>query len=809
MIRKSDLASRIVEAFTLRLAVGAAAIVCALSSARAADSGPAPDPGDSAVEPDAQPPLFGPVPFVESEPLLAEMRSLLAERSPSKRALSAGLAALVDWLRQTRLDPLARPTGQWLEARLLTLLGRRAEARAAWEGLATSPGPFSDDAREVLADLEDRDHHLAAAAHWRLTRAPWSPGFLAGARKSAADLERLGQPERAIELLEQALLQGMDPGTRTNLVLILAELHREAGHREHAEDLLLQTWWDEPATPDARLTRALRTLGALPDKELGFFREALWASRGDAARMLAKRAVAPSAAVIGKPARGRGPIHQAAVALLERWDDKRAAAVLAVLAALPALPSAAPSASRPHKNKRVAEPDGDTLVTLAIARGMLLRKLDQDTAAVDAFLFVHKHFPTHPLVHEARDQAATLLRTLDRSAEAEPLDAAILASSLPGERHRGALWRLGFAAILARDPKHAADYLRQLEWRHGGDPDRHSFCWFERARYWRGRAAQMAGDGDGARALWTSLVQRYPAGWYALVALTRLGTPKGAKPGNPGDPGKATGNAGGATMDPADVRGWDVSQDDPMATALALYRLGEERLAQDHFEALLGANQLPGNGRRLLSDLLELEGDTRKAERVMKYAAIPPSMPGDDPNEAYFDWYPLRFEEALGDAAKKNGLPSSLLAGVVSVETRFSASAKSHAGAIGAAQLLRTTGAAVGRKVFGKDFDARTLIDPDVNLAVAARYLADLIDRFQGHPALAVAAYNAGPGPVAKWLAARGQLELDAFVETIPFEQARRYVMRVLSDAEIYRRLYALDGHPIALPLSLDRAAHR
>jgi soluble lytic murein transglycosylase len=169
----------------------------------------------------------------------------------------------------------------------------------------------------------------------------------------------------------------------------------------------------------------------------------------------------------------------------------------------------------------------------------------------------------------------------------------------------------------------------------------------------------------------------------------------------------------------------------------------------------------------------------------------------------------LRFEEALGEAARNSGLPSSLLAGLVSVETRFSASARSHAGAVGAAQLLKTTGAAVGKKLFGKDFDAKTLVDPGVNLAVAARYLADLLERFKGHPALAVAAYNAGPAPVKKWLEARGQLELDAFVETIPFEQARRYVMRVLSDAEIYRRLYSLDGRPIALPLLLDRAANR
>jgi soluble lytic murein transglycosylase len=254
---------------------------------------------------------------------------------------------------------------------------------------------------------------------------------------------------------------------------------------------------------------------------------------------------------------------------------------------------------------------------------------------------------------------------------------------------------------------------------------------------------------------------------------------------------------------------WDLDRDDPMATAVALYRLGEEELARRHFEALLNEEQLPGHGRLLLADLLELSGDESRAARVLKHDLIPPSMPGEDLATTYFDWYPLRFEEALESAARANGLPSSLLAGLVSVESRFNASARSHAGAIGAAQLLKSTGTAVGRRVFGKGFDASRLTDPDVNLAVAARYLTDLLDSFKGHTALAVAAYNAGPANVRRWLSERPNLELDAFVETIPFEQARRYVMRVLSDAEIYRRLYGLDGHPVPISLSLDHSARR
>ena len=96
-----------------------------------------------------------------------------------------------------------------------------------------------------------------------------------------------------------------------------------------------------------------------------------------------------------------------------------------------------------------------------------------------------------------------------------------------------------------------------------------------------------------------------------------------------------------------------------------------------------------------------------------------------------------------------------------------------------------------------------------MNLTLGATLVAQLSAYFKGHPAPVLSGYNAGRGAARSWLRARGHLPLDAFVETIPYQQTRRYVMRVIALAEVYRRLYRLDESPLTvsmrLPLTVDK----
>ena len=165
--------------------------------------------------------------------------------------------------------------------------------------------------------------------------------------------------------------------------------------------------------------------------------------------------------------------------------------------------------------------------------------------------------------------------------------------------------------------------------------------------------------------------------------------------------------------------------------------------------------------------------------------------------------FPIDFVEPLKQAAEEQGIAPALLAAIASVETRFHARGKSSVGAIGLCQLMPATGTALGRDLYGADFAASRLWEPETNLRVAAYLIARLRDRWGGQPALIAAAFNAGNGNVARWLTDRGDLDTDAFVELIPFRQAQRYVARVLTAAEIYRVLYDLPGDPLVVPRAI------
>jgi hypothetical protein len=129
-----------------------------------------------------------------------------------------------------------------------------------------------------------------------------------------------------------------------------------------------------------------------------------------------------------------------------------------------------------------------------------------------------------------------------------------------------------------------------------------------------------------------------------------------------------------------------------------------------------------------------------------------------DARQSLLDEMPYGAE--ISEAAETHSVDSLLLAALVEVESRFSPGAVSPRGAVGLTQVLPSTARWLG---------SRNLHDPKANLQVGARYLSYLLDRFEGDLELALAAYNAGPGNVARY----GGIP--------PFQETEQYVDKVLS----------------------------
>jgi soluble lytic murein transglycosylase len=158
----------------------------------------------------------------------------------------------------------------------------------------------------------------------------------------------------------------------------------------------------------------------------------------------------------------------------------------------------------------------------------------------------------------------------------------------------------------------------------------------------------------------------------------------------------------------------------------------------------------------------------------------------------------------VSDLSVKEALPPELMYAVMRQESGFRPAVVSPAGAVGLMQLLESTASALATEL-GIEYSADKLSNPPYNLELSARYLRKLLDMFGGNVALAVAAYNAGPQAVTRWLESAETLELDVFVARIPFDETRGYVERVLGNVARYAYLSGGEAQVPRLELQLEK----
>ena len=154
--------------------------------------------------------------------------------------------------------------------------------------------------------------------------------------------------------------------------------------------------------------------------------------------------------------------------------------------------------------------------------------------------------------------------------------------------------------------------------------------------------------------------------------------------------------------------------------------------------------------------------------------------------------YPVPWKAQFEAAARDNAVDEAVLRGIARQESRFVPEIVSSAGAIGLMQVMPATARWIAKQSGRADYTPARIHDLDVNTQFGAYYFKYWLDRLDGSIALAAAAYNAGPGRAQAW---RPSEPLDGaiWVETIPFNETRDYVKKVLANSVYYARAFG-DG---------------
>jgi len=148
--------------------------------------------------------------------------------------------------------------------------------------------------------------------------------------------------------------------------------------------------------------------------------------------------------------------------------------------------------------------------------------------------------------------------------------------------------------------------------------------------------------------------------------------------------------------------------------------------------------------------------------------------------------FPVAHKTIIQRQAQKTNLPSTLLFAIARQESAWETDARSSAGAMGLMQLMPRTAKETARKA-GISHRRDDLFEPEHNIALGSRYIGELLAQYDNNRVPAIAAYNAGPHRVNKWLKQTdSRLPYDVWIEVIPFGETRKYVQNVLAYSVVY-----------------------
>lgn len=284
-------------------------------------------------------------------------------------------------------------------------------------------------------------------------------------------------------------------------------------------------------------------------------------------------------------------------------------------------------------------------------------------------------------------------------------------------------------------------------------------CW----RYWQARSLRQLGRVAEADELLAPLSREH--NYYGQLAAEELGIDQEAGMYSLG-------------LKPDNIELLAMQSRAEIQRTLVLYRLGLRVEASKEWEwALRGLND-----RELLV----------AAEVARRNEMYDRSIYAANRTVEFHDFnlrYPSPFRDALQSPLREHQLEEAWVYGLMRQESRFTQHAKSNVGAAGLMQIMPDTARWAARRIGLKGYRKGLIHQLDVNLRLGTFYMKNVYNMFDDNPVLASAAYNAGPSRARQWRGSK-PLEGAIYVETIPFDETRDYVKKVMSNTLYYSKLF-------------------
>jgi soluble lytic murein transglycosylase len=420
----------------------------------------------------------------------------------------------------------------------------------------------------------------------------------------------------------------------------------------------------------------------------------------------------------------------------------------------------------------LTEPVTPSRAALLYELGRLLQRSGQTSRGAAMYERLLAEHPEAPNLSETTLQLARARTELGQFDAAREAFQGVVTRSPDGAAAASARWEVAWLEYRAGRLREAALAFRQLSTTVGS------------ARlaglYWAGRSLDQLGEKGAALALYREVLSRGPQGYYGILAARRV---RDKLPPPVALPVKLTGDPVGLLRSEARYQ-----------RAQALGSIGFDGFAILELEAL-GRDAAADSDRAwalgvAFADLGEAGRSLRYLRRALG-PAVEAGAPGLPPR-LWQLYYPLGYGEHVRAAARAVGLDPYVVAAVIREESSYDPRARSGVGAVGLMQLMPDTARVVAQELGRPLGELAALWEPPVNITLGSRYLAQLNARFRD-PLLAVAAYNAGPHRVQQWVAGRPQVDMEEFVDQIPFDETRGFAKRVFTSWHHYRRLYG-DG---------------